>query len=305
VTSDYTVYGAGSVGTVLAAMLAEAGVPVALAGRGAVPALRVEGDTEEWRATVPTVDEPEGTILLCVHEPDVPGLCARWPGRTVVTFQNGVASERAASRHCPVIGAVWRMTCTLVDPGHALFTRRGRVILGRWPAGVDEEVERLGAALRAARLEVGLSRDIQADKWLKLFINLTSGPNAVIRKAHHATPAFANVKRVLLEEALDVFAWAGIVARSCDGRDPEPEAELERQVRASGRTRPVYNATWRQLARGRRPSERYHETIVELGRRHGRPAPRNAAMQRLVDEAPGPECYGVAEVFALLERQRR
>jgi len=305
VAADYTVFGAGSVGTVLAALLADAGLGVALAGRGAVGNLHIEGDDEELRVTVPVVAEPQGTILLCVREPDVGSLCARWAGREVVTFQNGVTSEARAAEHCRVIGAVWRMTCTLQDPGHALFTRRGRVVVGRHPAGIDDRVEALAAALRAARLDVGVSRDIQADKWLKLFVNLTSGANAVIRKAHHATPPFAAVKRALLEEALEVFDRAGIVARSCDGRDPDTEAELERQVRTPPRKRPVHNATWRQLSRGRRPCGRYHETIVELGRRHGFDARRNGAMQRLVDEATGPECYGAAEVLARIEAQRR
>jgi len=305
VATDYTVFGAGSVGTVLAALLADAGIPVAIAGRDATGDLRVEGEEESLRVGVPVVEQPEGTILLCVREPDVAGLCERWPGREVVTFQNGVESESRAARHCRVIGGVWRMTCTLIDPGHARFTRRGRVVVGRHPAGVDEGVERLAAALRAARLDVGVSRDIRSDKWLKLFANLTSGANAVIRKAHHATPPFAAVKRLLLEEALEAFAWAGIVARSCDGRDLEPERELERQVRMPPRKSPVYNATWRQLSRGRRPCERYHATLAELGRRHGFAARRNEAMQLLIDEAPGPECYGAAEVLARLEAQRR
>ena len=59
-------------------------------------------------ARVPVVTEPEGTILLCVHGPDVLDLCPRWPGRTVVTFQNGVKAEAMAARWCKVIGGVWR-----------------------------------------------------------------------------------------------------------------------------------------------------------------------------------------------------
>ena len=86
----YTVFGAGSVGTVLAGLLANGGVPVAIAGRGAVERLRLEGDDEAVEARVPVVAEPVGMILLCVHGPDVADLCPRWPGRTVVTFQNGV-----------------------------------------------------------------------------------------------------------------------------------------------------------------------------------------------------------------------
>jgi 2-dehydropantoate 2-reductase len=295
--SGYTVFGAGSVGTVLAGLLADAGVDVRLAGRGAVADLRLEGDDETVVARVPVVEEPEGTILLCVHAPDVAELCARWPGRSVVTWQNGVASEEAAARHCRVIGGVWRMTCTLTEPGRALFTRRGRVVVGRHPAGRDPEVEALAADLRAAGLDVGVSERIANDKWLKLCLNLTSAPHALIRKQDHGRPEFGAVKAALLEEARGILSAAGIEARSCDGRDASLEAEIEKHRAGGTRRRPVYNDTWRQLARGRRPKSLYHDTFVELA---GGGAPRNAAMLELVRRATEPECYSVDEVLTAL-----
>jgi len=282
----YTVFGAGSVGTVLAALLADAGVPVALAGRGAVPDLEIEGDEETVRARVPVVAEPVGAILLCVHEPDVAELCARWPGRTVVTFQNGVRAEEIAARSCDVVGAVWRMTCTLVRPGAARFTRRGRVIVGRADVAAD---------LARAGLDVAVSDDIARDKWLKLFVNLTSAPNALIRRDEHDRPEFGAVKARLLEEARDVYRAAGVDARSCDGKDPSLDEEIERQRRGGGgRARPVFNGTWRQLARGRRPKELYHDTILALAARGGREAPANAASLDLLLRATAPECYDLS-----------
>jgi len=296
--SGYTVFGAGSVGTVLAGLLADAGVDVRLAGRGAVAGLRLEGDEETVVARVPVVERPEGTILLCVHAPEVAGLCARWPGETVVTWQNGVASEETAARHCRVIGGVWRMTCTLVEQGRALFTRRGRVVVGRHPQGRgDAEVLALAADLRAAGLDVGVAERIAADKWLKLCLNLTSAPHALIRKPDHARPEFGALKAALLEEAREVLRAAGIEARSCDGRDASLEAEIEKHRAGGTRRRPVHNDTWRQLARGRRPKSLYHDTIVDLA---GGEAPRNAAMLELVLRATEPECYSVDEVFTAL-----
>lgn len=287
----YTVFGAGSVGTVLAGLLADRGVPVAIAGRGATERLRLEGDDETVEARVPVVAEPEGTILLCVHAPDVPDLCARWPGRTVVTFQNGVESEAAAARWCRVIGGVWRMTCMLLEPGRALFTRRGRVVVGRHPGGIDPEVEALAADLRRAGFDVGVSPRIAGDKWLKLFLNLTSAPHALVRREDHGRPEFGRLKAAILEEARGVFRAAGIVAVSCDGRDASLDEEIERHRRGGGRARPVCNSTWRLLSRGRPLAERYHDTIVALGH-----APRNAAMLALLDRARKPECYTVDEV---------
>jgi len=291
VTAKYTVFGAGSVGTVLAGLLADGGIDVAIAGRGAVERLRLEGDDETVKARVPVVTEPEGTILLCVHAPEVADLCARWPGRTVVTFQNGVQSEALAARWCRVIGGVWRMTCTLMEPGRAIYTRRGRVIVGRHPEGVDAEVRALAADLRRAGFDVGVSPRIAEDKWLKLFLNLTSAPHALVRREDHDRPEFGRLKAAILEEAKGVLARAGIVALSCDGRDATIEKEIERHRRGGGRARPVYNSTWRLLSRGRPLAEKYHDTILALG-----PAPRNAAMLALLDRARKPECYTVDEV---------
>lgn len=293
----YTVFGAGSVGTVLAGLLADAGVDVRLAGRGAVGGLRLEGDDETVVAHVPLVVEPEGVILLCVHAPDVAALCARWPGRSVVTWQNGVSSEEEAAHHCRVIGGVWRMTCTLLEPGRALYTRRGRVVVGRHPEGRDAEVESLATDLRRAGFDVGVSPRIAGDKWLKLCLNLTSAPHALIRKEDHGRPEFGALKAALLEEARDVLSAAGIEARSCDGRDHPLEEEIEKHRAGGTRRRPVYNDTWRQLAQGRRPKSLYHDTIVDLA---SGAAPRNAAMLELVLRATGPECYSVDEVSTAL-----
>jgi ketopantoate reductase len=300
-SAPYTVFGAGSVGTTVAGLLAHAGVGVRIMGRGAVRRLRLEGDSETVEAEVDVVERPEGVILLCVHEPQVAAACAGWRDRTVVTFQNGVAGEAVAAGSCrKVIGGVWRTTCTLLEPGRVRFTRRGRVVVGLFPGGADEEVADLAEALHSAGLDVGVSRAIGRDKWLKLFANLTSAPNALVRPRDHGRPAFGALKRALLREALDVFRAASVVAESCDGRDLSPEAEIERQAAAGGRDRPVHNATWRRLARGLRPLERYHDTIVALAAEHGAEAPCNHAMLALLEAAREPECYGAEEVLAAL-----
>jgi len=275
-----TVFGAGSVGTVLAACLADSGVRVALMGRDAGSKLRIEGDGERVETAVEVVEHPRGILFLCVHQQDTGPLAERFAGRPMVSFCNGVRTFPG------VVPGIWRMTCTLVEPGLARFTRRGRIILGgRLAAGM----------LRGAGFDVAVSEDIEADKWLKLFCNLASSVNAVVRAEDHDRPAFGAAKALLLEEARGVFVAAGIRAGSCDRKDCSLDEEIERQRVGGGRRRTVYNDTWRQLSLGRPPKERYHEVVCALG-----PAPANAAMQRLVDEAGGPECYGADEVLAAL-----
>jgi ketopantoate reductase len=281
----YTIFGAGSVGTVLAATLRDSGFDVAIAGRNAVPALRIEGDDETVEALVDVVDEPRGTILLCVHEAQIDPLLERFAGRDVVVFCNGVRLFDGAHH------GVWRMTCTLQEPGRALFTRRGRIVIEEHACAAD---------LREAGFDVGVSRDIAADKWLKLLCNLGSTPNALVRAVDHARPEFGAVKAMLIEEARDVLAVAGIRAASCDGRDASVDEEIARQLASAPRGRPVYNDTWRQLSLGRPPQERYHQVVAGLG-----PAPRNAAMDRLLVDATGPECYSVDEVLSALRGASR
>jgi ketopantoate reductase len=185
------------------------------------------------------------------------------------------------------------MTCTLQEPGRVLYTRRGRVVVGRYPEGVDPEVEAVARDIRRAGFDVGVSRRIRGDKWLKLFLNLASTAHAIVRGEDHERPEFGRLKAAILEEARDVFRANGIVAESGDGRDASMDEEIERHRRGGARARKVYNSTWRQLARGRRPKERYHDTVTALG-----PAPRNAAMLALLDRATGPECYTVEEALS-------
>lgn len=295
------VVGAGSVGTVLAGLLARAGCDVTLLGRGGrrVEEVALEGDEGEFRAAIP--GKGAGTVAaLAVCAPDVEAAARAHAGRTLVTLQNGVESEAVAARHSPVIGAVWRLTCTLLAPGRARFAGRRRVVFGRHPRGVDAEVRALAETFRRAGFDVGLSERIEADKWLKLVANLASAPNALVRREDHADPAFGEAKARLLEEAREVLRAARVEARSCDGRDPSVEEEIARQRALPTRARAVFNTTRRHLALGRKPPERYHDAIVALAAGAGVPAPRNAAMLRLVDAATAPERLRAAELLEVI-----
>jgi 2-dehydropantoate 2-reductase len=291
------VVGAGSVGTVLAGLLARAGCEAALLDRGGrrVEEVTLEDDEGEFRAAIR--GRGAGAVaVLAVCAPDVEAAARAHAGRTLVTLQNGVESEAVAARFSPVIGAVWRLTCTLVAPGRARFAGRRRLVLGRHPRGVDAEVRALAAEFERAGFDVGLSERIEADKWLKLVTNLASAPNALVRREDHADPSFGELKARLMEEARDVLRAAGVEARSCDGRDPSVEEEIARQRALPSRARSVFNTTRRHLALGRRPPERYHDAIVALAARAGVPAPRNAAMLRLLEAATAPERYAAAEL---------
>jgi 2-dehydropantoate 2-reductase len=324
-----TVIGAGAVGLALAARLSRAGLPVRLVTRDARTArqlassgIRVEDPRsgERWCTPVSAVAgienaELRGTeqpLLLCVRANDTEGLTAPLaelaPGATVVNVQNGVGIDVLLARHFPrVIGAVWRQTCTRVEPDQVRFTGTGRVVVGLHPEGSAPETAALAQDLRRAGFDVGISSRIAEDRWLKLCVNLMSAPNALIRREDHESHPFVEVKVRLLEEARAVLAASGIQARSCDGRDRSLDEEIRHQRESlergtSARRIPLYNQVWSSL-RSSAPLEadRYHQRILELAEARGIRAPTNARVLSKLIEAKrsgrGPECMSAAELL--------
>jgi 2-dehydropantoate 2-reductase len=251
-------------------------------------------------------------VLLCVRAPDTaalaPVLARTFPGVPIACVQNDVDNEATLARHAAIVlGVVWRQTCTRIAPNGVRALGRGRAVVGRHPEGAGAEAEALAADLADAGLDVGISSRIGEDKWLKLCVNLMSAPNALVRPDEHATRAFVETKVRLLQEARAALAAAGVVARSCDGRDRSLDEEIafQRESLAQGtsaRRLPVYNQVWAAL-RDRRALEgdAYHRRITALGARHGVATPQNAHVLRCLErahrEGRGPESLGAEELL--------
>lgn len=326
------IVGAGAVGLSLGVRLAAAGFPVLFVVRRPEVARAIErsgvrgedpGSGEVVRARAEAIpgielaagrlrDPAAGPILLCVRANDTEevadALVAAAPQATVCSVQNHVDNEdRLAERFERVLGAVWRQTCTRIDLNASVALGRGRVIVGLHPEGRGRDVEALAGDLRTAGFDVGVSERIVDDKWLKLCVNLMSGPNALVRPADHETEAFVETKARLVEEARAVLAAAHIPARSCDGRDRSLDAEIAFQRGSlargtSARRLPVYNQIWAAL-RDRRAIEgdRYHRAIIDLGRRTGVATPVNervlAALETAVRTGAGPETLRASDLL--------
>jgi 2-dehydropantoate 2-reductase len=223
-----------------------------------------------------------------------------------VSFQNDVDNEECLARHfATVIGGVYRQTCTRRAPNHAVTAGAGRIVLGSHPEGAGPRVEELASLLRDAGYDVGVSRNVRSDLWLKLCVNLMSAPNALIRREDHDTAAFSEIKVRLLEEARTVLAAAGVDASSCDGRDRSLDAEIAfhrmaHQRGMSARRLPLYNQVWASLRHGLPlESAGYHRRLLELAARHGLELPANervlVILERAARDSLGPESASAAE----------
>jgi 2-dehydropantoate 2-reductase len=329
----FVVYGAGAVGGVLGGMLSLQHHDVCLVGRRALVqaigagGLRVKSATGEYlahpRATEtpdPGDAGPDTCILLtvkCHHvHAAVEALSAVFPRETpIVCFQNGVACEdMAAARFARVYGGVFRMTCSMLQPGHVSLRSTGRVIVGLHPKGADRFARELAGVFSKAGFDAAASRAILADKWLKLAVNTQSVFHAVVDPRDHDSNEFTNLKVDVLEETRRVLKAAKIRAVSCDGRDPGIEemiAELKKP--RARRTEPgikVRNSVWQDLhlKRDRVEAAYVHEPLIALGREHGVPTPVNAAalevVQRVLASGAGPDSLRLAEVLAVVSARR-
>jgi len=326
-----TVLGAGSVGLALAAQLASAGREVLVVARRAeqAAALRAGLTAEdpiaggERRVAVEAAASLQdaarrigpGPVFVCTREPDVEAAgraLAHACGTdvVVVALQNDLHGGALLARSLRrVVAGLWRQTATRVGDARVRYHGRARVVVGAEPGCDAADAARVVARdLADAGLDAAFSRSIRDDQWLKLCVNLTSAPNALVRREDHAGAAFVELKARLLEEARAALAAAGIRPASCDGRDRDLDAEIAhvRGALARGdaaRPFPLYNHVWTALREGSAPeADAYHRRILDLAARAGLGAPTHArvlaALQRAVREGLGPESFAADELLA-------
>lgn len=329
---QFLVYGAGAVGSVLGGMLSVHRHDVRLVGRGAhvdaiaADGLRIKSATGEYVAHPATSkkfsnDMMTGVecVVLAVKSHDLGDaldtLTPALPGDLpVLCLQNGIESEKnAGERVKRVYGAVVRMTCSMLQPGHVSFQTAGRVVIGKYPRGADAFAKSIAAAITEAGFDSVVSKDIEADKWLKVAVNVQSAFHAVIDGRDHDTNEFQALKVGILEETRRVFKAAKVRARSCDGRDPSIEEMIDalRKPRAKRTDHgvKVRNSVWQDLYLKRHAIEAdyIHGPVIALAEQHGVPAPYNRAALELVRrchrEGLGPEALRLSDVVATVERE--
>ncbi len=330
---QFIVYGAGAVGSVLGGMLSLHRHDVLLVGRPALAeaigngGLRLKSATGEYHAhprvatSLSATDVGDGAVvLLTVKSYDVAAAAAAiakhaQPDTIVVCCQNGVTSEDEVAKHVArVYGSVVRMTCSMVQPGHASFRALGRLVLGVHPKGSDAAVASLVAAFRDAGFDASASKTIAADKWLKLAVNAQSVFHALIDARDQDENEFFGIKVAILEETRRVYRAAKIKARSGDGKYPSIEemiAEIKRpRARRNEHGVKVHNSVWQDfyLKRSHIEADTIHGPVIALGKQHGVATPHHevslALAKRCHASHSGPESLRLAAVLDEIAKKK-
>ena len=217
------VFGAGAIGGLLGARLAQSGRDVSVVARGATAVavrahgLRVQSGDALTSASVTVAEDPvhlgpQDLVIVSVKGPAMGSVAARIapllkPETIVLTAMNGVpwwffhgfggrfAGTRlnaidpngtiaAAIPDRHVVGCVVHMSCSTPEPGLARhFFGNGLIIGELGGVGRTPRIEALAAMLVGAGFAVTVSDSIQSDIWYKLWGNMTMNPVSALTGA--------------------------------------------------------------------------------------------------------------------------
>ena len=318
------VIGAGAVGSVLAGCLSAAGHGVILVARSG-PAVPEHGSLElvgpgDQRRTVPVarlsasgaLPDDLDAAVLAVKRFDLLTALGVLDGRPLlpaVTVQNGIGAEEQVSAiriGSPLIAASLTAAVEVGTAGEARWLNRGGI--GLAPAGAGAGAiptanlaRALADAFRAGGMRANVLPDAAGMKWSKLIANLVGNATSALLDldvgAIYADPALFEVERRQELEALAVMRGLGLRPHALPGADVRL---LVRAFRAPAPiARPILSRILGGARGGKMPSLRLalvegpgptevawlNGAVPAAGERVGVPAPVNAGLRRLVEDA--------------------
>jgi 2-dehydropantoate 2-reductase len=287
------VLGAGSIGSLLGALLTRAGHEVTLIGReDQVRAIEERGlrvvGLEEFTvypsAELRVPSEPPDLIILATKSYSTKEAlnCASGsigPETWVLSIQNGLGNEDLALKFTQnVLGGVTTNGAMLVDWGVVRWTGKGITIVGRYPTGAHPFVGEVVEAFREAGLEVEATENAVGWKWVKAIVNSVINPLGSILEVKNGAlledPWLEGISVEVAREGCTVAQQLGVEF------EVHPLELLWDTLR---RTRDNYNSMLQDLRRGRPTEIDYiNGKIVEYAKSLGLEAPRNELLWALV-----------------------
>ncbi|MGJ8573360.1 MAG: 2-dehydropantoate 2-reductase [Hoeflea sp.] len=328
------IMGAGAIGLYVGGMLAECGVRVVFAARGRTMASVQRGLSlsryDGFKAALkPEQYEVGGvdsladceTVLFCTKSGDTEAAALELanslkPGATVISLQNGVGNVELLKRLLSpyeVAAGIVPFNVVRLSPNAVHCSMEGRVLVGQSKAST-----KLADLAAHSRLQLEIHDNLDFMQWGKLLLNLNNGLNVISGMPlgrQFRQPGYRTVLAMAMEELLTVLDVAGIRVIGATRTNPRLIPKVLRlptwlfriaarqQLRMDDTAR---SSSWDDLKAGREPETRFlNGAVCSLAEAHGRKAPVNALICRLVDEAfaraASPEMSG-EELLALARK---
>ena len=297
--TSVVVAGAGSIGSLLAAHLAQVADvtvltrreehAVALRERG----LRVSGRGDfiaQLGATADPAalpDDAELAVIAC-KSTDLEPLAARLEGAlagaTVMTIQNGLGAEEIVAAHgdWPLLSAVTFMSGTRHGDAHVEYVLDTATWIGPYRGTTEDDARRVAELIEAGGLKAQAFPDLRPAQWSKLVFNATVNGVAALTGLPHdfhfaQTDQLSDLGRLvcdLVDEGKAVAAAAGVELHD----DP-----WEMNVLATQRGHRHFPSMLEDVE-AQRPTDVEHinGALVREAERHGVSVPLQTAVYRLV-----------------------
>ncbi|MEJ2288141.1 MAG: 2-dehydropantoate 2-reductase [Deinococcales bacterium] len=312
------IFGAGAIGAYVGVRLAAAGCSVVLVGRRRLvemardlSARNVRGDvarpspdTSLTAVEVPSALAATDVILVAVKSPDTPAAVEGLrgvvgPDSLVVSLQNGLGNaDVLRSLPAEVVPGVVAFN-VVWDGANLEQTVGGPILVG---SSGHPVLPRLLEALRLAKEEAGVRKDIEAVQMGKLLLNLNNGVCAVAGAplaASFASKPLLRAYAACLREGLEVAAASHhpvasigrlsppLIARLLSLPHPVVRRLVGLMVQADPRAR---SSTLQDLDRGKRTEiDHLNGEIVRLAEEAGLSAPANRFVTERVHELEAQE----------------
>jgi 2-dehydropantoate 2-reductase len=289
------VFGAGSVGSAVGALLAAKHAVTLLCRPDHVKAinergLRVTGKREMLVKNITGVMDLDGVeapdlVLLTVKAYDTASAAKALkevvsPRTVVVSLQNGLDNidiVQGAFGERAVVGLT-SIGITMLGPGEVRWAGEGDTVMGS-PSGHKGTAQRVASILTEAGLPTRTTDDIRSEVWLKAIVNASINPiTALVRKENGAIleiPELLALSQAACAEGARA-AEANGIALSC----ADPFDRVREVLRSTASNR---SSMLQDVERGKRTEiDQINGALAEKGEGKGVPMPVNRALWALV-----------------------
>lgn len=289
------IIGAGAIGSFYGAILKRAGCTVSAVVRSEYDAVKAHGFRFEsplgdisWKPDhlYKDGDTPDSTpdyvILATKVLPgsDRAGLVRPWVGEgtNIVLIQNGLDIEREladAFPDNPIISCLAFIAVSRVAPGEIKHNAYGRLVMGRYPSGLDDHCQALHDLFVEGGIDIKLTEEVVRERWLKCVWNTPFNPLSVLANGADTYTMLdtAGGEKLVREMMQEVIA-----AAEADGH-PLPPQIIDSNIDGT-RKMPAYKNSMALDYLNDRPIEldAILGNVVAIAQQHNVPVPRLETM---------------------------